>query len=124
MWDGGFFKYVVRVDLSQATHLAPEELICPTGVDLLGNRINDVDLEHLKDPKALQSLELGGTKVTDAGLEQLHSRLRLACEPLPPAARTARESGCSRMQGWPSGEGARRCASSHAAASANESRVA
>jgi hypothetical protein len=43
---------------------------------------------------------------------------------LAAAKRIAREIGCSRMHGQPSGDGARWCEASHAAASAKESRVA
>jgi hypothetical protein len=50
--------------------------------------------------------------------------LRYPERDLPRAGRIAREIGCRRMHGWPSGDGERWCESSHAAASAKESRVA
>jgi len=40
----------------------------PFTVDLGGTKVTDAGLKHLKSVTSLQSLDLWGTKVTDAGL--------------------------------------------------------
>ena len=46
-------------------------------LDLAGTQVTDAGLEHLKGLTQLQSLDLGQTQVTDAGLEHLKGLTQL-----------------------------------------------
>jgi len=68
-------------------------------LDLSGTKITDAGLEHLKDLPQLQTLDLSGTKVTDAGLERLQGLRQL--QELGLSGTEVTDAGLEHLRGLP-----------------------
>jgi hypothetical protein len=75
-----------EAELAVETHQEAVEAIKKLGgsvqgvlVDLAGTQITDAGLENLRGLKQLQGLDLGGTQITDAGLAHLKGLTQLSC---------------------------------------------